>query len=87
MRLNMSEESKQSRKEKIQEVYATGKHQHIFDKFSEERQGGNNPCSKKVSIQGVVYGCIKDACDELNITRAILNGRLKSEKYPDYIRI
>lgn len=86
-RLNMPEENKKSRKNKIQAVYATGKHTELFDRYSKERQGSENPAAVRVSIDGVIYNCIKDAVTELGITRSIINRRLKSEKYPTYIKI
>lgn len=81
-RLNTSPESKERRKKKIQANHATGKYKHIWEKMSKERQGANNPAAKKVEIEGKIYMCIKDACEDLNLTRAIVSNRLKSEKYP-----
>ena len=81
-RLNTSPESKERRKKKIQENHETGKYKHIWKKMSRERQGANNPSAKKVEIEGKIYMCIKDACEDLNLTRAIVSNRLKSEKYP-----
>lgn len=86
-RMNMSEEGKLERKRKIQEVYKTGKHQDLFDRYSAERKGAGNPSAKKVYVDGVIYDCIKDAYECLGITRAVINGRIKSEKYPNYYKI
>ena len=54
-RLNLSEEKKLERKRKIQEVYKTGKHDHLFKRYSEERQGTNNPNSKEILWYGEIY--------------------------------
>lgn len=83
-RLNMSEESKQLRKKKIQDVYATGKHNEYFKRLSEERKGSGNPSAKKVSIDGVVYGSTTEAADKLNISVNIIRNRAKSDKYENY---
>lgn len=86
-RLNTSPESKERRKKKIQMNHATGKYKHIWKKMSSERQGSDNPAAKKVEIEGKIYMCIKDACEDLNFTRAIVSNRLKSEKYPNWKKI
>jgi hypothetical protein len=86
-RLNISEESAERRKKKIQDVWATGIHNHLFEKMSQERQGSKNPAAKKVEINGKVYLCIKDACENLNLTRAVVSNRLNSEKYPNWKRL
>lgn len=52
-RLNTSEESKASRKKKIQAVYATGKHDANFARLSTERLGVGNPMAKIVVYSGV----------------------------------
>ena len=52
-RLNTSEESKASRKKKIQAVYATGKHDANFARLSTERLGVGNPSAKIVVYSGV----------------------------------
>lgn len=54
-RLNLSDEKKAARKEKIQAVWATGVHDHIFEKMSRERQGSNNPAAKLLIWDGVEY--------------------------------
>lgn len=86
-RLNTSPENREKRKKKIQALHATGKYNQSWEKMSQERQGANNPAAKKVEIDGKIYLCIKDACEELNITRAIVSNRLKSEKYPTWKKI
>lgn len=78
-RLNISKESAEVRKKKIQDVYNTGIHDHLFERYSKERQGFNNPAAKKVSIEGVIYECIKDACNKLNLTRSVISNRLNSD--------
>jgi hypothetical protein len=86
-RLNTSEERKKARKNKIQDVYSTGKHSELFERYSKERQGAGNPAAVRISIDGIIYNCIKDAVIELGVTRSILNNRLKSEKYPTYMKL
>lgn len=86
-RLNTSLESKERRKKKLQALHATGKYKDSWEKMSQERQGSDNPAAKKVEIEGKIYMCIKDACKDLNLTRAIVSNRLKSEKYPTWKRL
>ncbi len=45
-RLNSTDESRQRRKQKIRDVYATGKHDLLYERFSRERIGVNNPAAK-----------------------------------------
>lgn len=54
-RINTPNHIKQIRKKKIQEVYATGKHQGYFDKMSSERKGINNPACKIIVWDGIKY--------------------------------
>jgi len=54
-RLNTSEESKASRKLKIRAKYDTGIHDHLFERYSEERQGLNNPNAKIIVWMGKEY--------------------------------
>jgi hypothetical protein len=54
-RLNTSTESKERRKKKIQEVWASGIHDHIFKRYSEERQGLGNPACRKIFWHGTIY--------------------------------
>lgn len=86
-RLNTSPESKERRKKKLQALHASGKYDHIWLKMSRDRQGSDNPAAKKVEIEGKIYMCIKDACQELNLTRAVVSNRLKSEKYPAWKKL
>jgi hypothetical protein len=87
-RLNMSPEAKERRKKKIQEVWATGKHDHLFERYSKERQGSNNPGAVSVTIEGVAYGSIKEACDDLGLTRSMINTRLNStsERWKEWVK-
>jgi hypothetical protein len=77
-RLNMTQEAKDSRCKKIQDVYATGKHDHLFQRYSLERRGANNPAAIKISIDGIIYNSICEAMDALNITRSTISSRLNS---------
>lgn len=54
-RLNTPQDVKEARKKKIQEVYATGKHNHLFERYSIERQGIGNPSAKKILWKGQIY--------------------------------
>lgn len=58
-RLNTSEESKAARKEKIQELYKSGKYDYIFKRYSEERKGIDNPAAKLITWMGIVYTKMK----------------------------
>lgn len=78
-RLNISEEAAKIRKQKIQDAYNTGKHDALFKRYSEERTGGNNPCAKSIMINEIHYACIKDAVHALNLTRAVISRRIKSD--------
>jgi len=51
----MPESAKRKRKRKIQDVYKSGKHDHIFERYSEERQGLNNPNAKITMWMGKQY--------------------------------
>ena len=54
-RLNMTPEAADIRKKKIQEVYKTGKHDKLFERYSLERKGINNPAAKKILWFGKLY--------------------------------
>ena len=58
-RLNTSPESKARRKKKIQDNHKTGKYQHIWDQFSEDRKGSDNPASKNIMWKGKIYNKLK----------------------------
>ena len=72
-RMNMLEAHKLKRKEKIRNVYATGKHDALFDRYSKERVGGNNPNAKKITIDGIEYGSISEVMRTLNMSRNRIN--------------
>lgn len=54
-RLNTSPESAQRRKEKIQAVYATGKHDALFKQMSEDRMKTGNPNATIIYWEGQEY--------------------------------
>jgi hypothetical protein len=54
-RLNISPESAARRKAKIQAVYKSGKHDHLYARFSKEREGTGNPAAKIIYWFGVPY--------------------------------
>lgn len=54
-RLNISQEKKQLRKEKIQQIYKTGKHDLLYERYSSERIGIDNPNAKITVWYGVEY--------------------------------
>lgn len=66
-RLNLSTEKKELRKKRIQETYSTGKHDHIFERYSKERMGANNPAAKSIVVDGVTYGSVQEASRETGI--------------------
>lgn len=86
-RLSMSDEAKEARKEKIQAVWATGKHDHLFEKMSEERKGSGNPAARRCVVDGVEYGSLKEAADANGVTYAVTLNRFKSDKWPNWIRL
>lgn len=47
----------------------------------------NNPKSQKVSIDGVIYNTIKEACINLNKERWFVKSRLNSKKYKEWFRL
>lgn len=75
-RLNTSENVKQQRKEKIQQVYATGKHDALFKRYSEERKGKNNPSCKIFEYENNEY-TIGELCNLLNLPRHTVNKMIK----------
>lgn len=54
-RLNTSPESKQSRRDKIRAVYATGKHDALYRDMSIKRKGIGNPAAKIIVWEGKEY--------------------------------
>lgn len=54
-RLNMSDEAKEQRADKIREVYKTGKHDALFKKMSEDRMGVDNPAAKIIVWYDIEY--------------------------------
>lgn len=54
-RLSLTDEQKQIRKQKIQNVYATGKHNEYFKRLSEERTGIKNPGAKLIEWNFEIY--------------------------------
>lgn len=77
-RLNMSQEAKDIRRKKIQDVYATGKYDCLFERYSTERAGSGNPAARKVSIDDVIYDSISEAMRALNVSRSSISSRLNS---------
>lgn len=52
----------------------------------DKRDGSLNPSAKAVIIDGVEYGCIKDAAIAHNIEYHTCHNRLKSNNWPTWIR-
>lgn len=71
-RLNMDEKSKEERAEKIRKVYATGKHDGLFERYSQERLGENNPNAKIIVWEGERYtvGKFHEFLKENSISRS-----------------
>jgi hypothetical protein len=88
-RLNMSTEAKEARAEKIRESYSDGKHDQLFERYSIERRGANNPSAKRVSIDGVEYGALSEAVIALKTSYSTLSKRLNStsEKWKNWVRL
>lgn len=89
-RLNISKESAESRKIKIREVYASGKHDEYFKRVSNERVGVGNPHAKIIVWYGVQYtkSQFKIFLNENNITYGdacdILDNHSRIDCYRDY---
>ena len=47
----------------------------------------NNPKSKKVSIDGIIYESIEKASKNLNLARHLVKNRLKSKKYDNWYKL
>lgn len=76
-RLNISKESAEHRKKKIQEVYKTGKHNKLFEQYSTQRKGYNNPAAKKILWFGKIF-------PKLEFEKTI--GKINSNKVSEEIR-
>ena len=50
----------------------------------ESIRGGGNPFAKKVKVDGVVYGSVKDAQAALGINEKTIRKRANSPEYPNY---
>ena len=81
-RLSLSSEAKDKRKRKIQDVYKTGKHDALFERYSKERQGGNNPSAKSIIVDGVKYGSVQEASRMTGIADHVLY-RLRRKQNED----
>ena len=80
-RIMMSDESKQLRAKRYSASIKNSVAKEISNqKMKEDRIGSDNPNAKPISIDGIIYNSIVQACDHFMITRAILNGRLISTK-------
>ena len=88
-RSGMSHEAKNSRCKKIQDVYATRKHDHLFERYSKERLGSNNPAAQAVTINNKTYKTIAEAMEATDTTRSSITSRLNStsEKWKDWLRV
>lgn len=59
-------------------------------KLSESRKlctGENASRKTKISVDGKIYPTIKQACESLSICRSVMYKRLKSNYYPNYVRL
>lgn len=74
-RLNLSEDKKLARKIKIQKVYATGKHDELFKRYSEERKGKGNPMAKLIEYENKIYS-MNELLDFLGISVYNLNKQM-----------
>lgn len=54
-RLSLNDEQKIIRKQKIRDVYSTGKHDKLFERYSNERKSVNNPAAKLIEWNYNVY--------------------------------
>lgn len=82
-RIAMDKVDRETRADKIRAVYKTGKHDALFERYSLERVGASNPNAKEVVVFGVTYGSISEAMHATNMSRAMINNRLKSNKHSD----
>lgn len=79
-RLSLSDEKREIRKKKIQDVYSTGKHDRLFERYSKERMGSNNPVAKSITVEGVEYGSVQEASRATGIPAHKLYRIRKSQK-------
>lgn len=86
-RKNLDTVSKEKRKDKIKEIYSTGKHKSLFERYSKERMGGNNPASVSVIIEGIRYDSMKDAATKLNLPYYTITQRINSHKWKNWIKL
>lgn len=49
-----------------------------------DRMGAGNPFAKKVSVDGIIYGSVKDAQKALGINEKTIRKRANSPDYPNY---
>ncbi len=86
-RLNLSDEKKAQRKQKIQEVYATGKHDHLYERYSDERKGVDNPNAKVVLWYGekIMFSEFKKYCKKNNISNDEVENIMSSEPNCKYL--
>ena len=86
-RLNLSDEKKAQRKQKIQEVYATGKHDHLYERYSNERKGVDNPNAKVVLWYGekIMFSEFKKYCEKNNISNDEVENIMSSEPNCKYL--
>lgn len=89
-RINLSPDKKNQRKLKIQEAYASGKHDYLFEKMSVERLGLGNPNAKIVlwfgkeyTLQDFKIFCKKNKLSKEYINEMFLTNREKCV-YPQY---
>ncbi len=87
-KLNRTAEEKERTANLVRESFKTSAKRAEYElRMKKERLGAKNPSAKSISIDGKIYGSIKDAVDALELTRSVINNRLKSDKYPTWKRI
>ncbi|MFM9718887.1 hypothetical protein, partial [Streptomyces galilaeus] len=53
----------------------------------DDRNGGKNPASVEVSINGIVYNCMKDASNKLNLPYHTIVNKVNSKLHKTWYRI
>lgn len=67
------------RTKKLLSIHSSGSNNPMFG-----RTGANNTKSKPIEIDGIQYGGLREAAKTLNIYHSTIQGRLKSDSFPNY---
>lgn len=80
-----SEEHAKHIKESQQGKKLSEQHKKKLSEAAKNRKGQSNYCI--ISVDGVIYTSMKQACEELGIKLGCMQSRLKSKNFPNYFYI